>query len=208
MRKSSDFPFITSKHPLLMSQLPFEQYRIIFKLIKTRQQYAPFLTQVSLRDSYFINLRTTTLQQRKDINHVSRWVRDRTLRASGLSVMEKCWGNWDYIRLVVSLTFIFFCLLSLPDNQSAIFLHLMDTYDVLVVLQILRWMWNTNNSGTSPPFPYCLRGKEGHIMSGSKNKDHIVMFIKHKEAVALFSEHSIQSDFSALVPFFCFCKYI
>lgn len=54
-----------------MSQLPFEQYRIIFKLIKTRQQYAPFLTRVSLRDSDFINLRTTTLQQRKDINHVS-----------------------------------------------------------------------------------------------------------------------------------------
>ena len=54
-----------------MSQLPFEQYRIIFKLIKTRQQYAPFLTQVSLRDSDFINLQTTTLQQRKDINHVS-----------------------------------------------------------------------------------------------------------------------------------------
>lgn len=53
-----------------MSQLPFEQYRIIFKLIKT-QQYAPFITQVSLRDPDFINLWTTTLQQRKDINHVS-----------------------------------------------------------------------------------------------------------------------------------------
>lgn len=47
MRKSSDFSFITSKHPLLMSQLPFEQYLMIFKLIKTEQQYSPILTQVS-----------------------------------------------------------------------------------------------------------------------------------------------------------------
>lgn len=54
-----------------MSQLPFEQYRIIFKLIKARQQYGPFLTQVSPRDSDFINLGTSTLKQRKDINHVS-----------------------------------------------------------------------------------------------------------------------------------------
>lgn len=56
MRKSSDFPFITSKRPLLMSHLPFEQYRIIFKLIKTRQQYTPFLTQVSPRDSILTSL--------------------------------------------------------------------------------------------------------------------------------------------------------
>ena len=37
---------------------------------------------------------------------------------------------------------------------------------------------------------------------GSKNRDHIVMFVKRKAAVALFSEHSIKSNFSAFVPFF------
>lgn len=67
-----------------------------------------------------------------------QWGRDRTQRASGLSVMEKCWGNWDYIQVGVALIFLFSCLFSLPDNQSAILMHLVDTYDVLVVLQILR----------------------------------------------------------------------
>lgn len=43
-------------------------------------------------------------------------------------------------------------------------------------------------------------------MSGSKNRDHIVMFIKHKEAVALFSEHSIKSNFSASVLFSAFAN--
>jgi hypothetical protein len=31
-KKSSDFPFITSKHPLFMSQLPFEQYKDDFQI--------------------------------------------------------------------------------------------------------------------------------------------------------------------------------
>ena len=75
-----------------MIQLPFEQYKIIFKLIKTRQQYAPFLTQVSPRDSDFINLWTTTLKRRKDINLVSPVGEGQ--RVSGLFIMGKCWSDW------------------------------------------------------------------------------------------------------------------
>lgn len=71
MRKSSDFPSITSKHPLLMSQLPFEQYRIIFKLIKTRQQCGPFLTQVSHGILTSLISGPPLSNGEKDINHVS-----------------------------------------------------------------------------------------------------------------------------------------
>jgi hypothetical protein len=44
---------------------------MIFKLIKTGQQYSTFLTQVSPKDYDFINLWTTTLRWGKDINHTS-----------------------------------------------------------------------------------------------------------------------------------------
>ena len=81
-----------------MSQLPFEQYRRIFKLIKTRQQYGPFLTQVSPRDFDFINLWTTTLKKRQDIHHVCVVGEGQDPeRVRGLPVREKCWDDWDYI---------------------------------------------------------------------------------------------------------------
>lgn len=47
-------------------------------------------------------------------------------------------GTETIFSLRSALIFIFFCLFSLTDNQSAILMHLVDTYDVLVVLQILR----------------------------------------------------------------------
>lgn len=139
MRKPSDFPFITSKRPLLMSQLPFEQYRRVFKLIKTRQQYGPFLTQVSPRDFDFINLWTTTLKQRQAISHVCPVGEGQTWREW---VVCQWQGSAGVIGTPSSLGVF---LIPLPpisplDNPSALFIYLVNSYKVLVVLWVLRGM--------------------------------------------------------------------
>ena len=52
-----------------MSQLPFEQYLMIFKLIKTEQQYSAVLTQASPRD-LTPSILQQLLKQEKGISHL------------------------------------------------------------------------------------------------------------------------------------------
>lgn len=92
MRKSSDFPSITSKHPLLMSQLPFEQYRIIFKLIKTRQQCGPFLTQVSHGILTSLISGPPLSNGERTLITSLQWGRKRTRRARGVCQSQRSAG--------------------------------------------------------------------------------------------------------------------